>query len=354
MLIEAGDARVLLDGAGQGASTADPVDDGLQVGRRRSAASAHQPEAELLGELLVRRRELVRCQRVARAIRPSTGRPALGMHITGMWANLERCRRCSLIRSGPVAQLRPIMSMPSGSSVVSAGGDLASDEHGPGGLDRHLDEDRQADPGLHDRLLAPVHGRLGLQQVLGGLDQQGVHPAVDETLRLLGERLLQEVRVGGVAEAGELGARTDRAEHPAHPAVLCLERLSGAPRDLGAGARELLDALLDAVVGEVGPVRAERVGLDRVDARLEIGGVDGLDDVGPRHVQDLVAALMLLEVLHRRSGFLQHGAHRPVGDHDALGQCLQQGLGTRRAGEVGEIDTRCGSGTRWHRNSLIA
>ena len=37
-----------------------------------------------------------------------------------MWANFERWRRCSLISAGPVAQFRPIMSMPSGSSVVSA------------------------------------------------------------------------------------------------------------------------------------------------------------------------------------------------------------------------------------------
>ena len=42
------------------------------------------------------------------------------MHITGMCANFERWRRCSLISAGPVAQLRPIMSMPSGSRVVSA------------------------------------------------------------------------------------------------------------------------------------------------------------------------------------------------------------------------------------------
>ena len=42
------------------------------------------------------------------------------MHITGVCENLERCRRCSLISVGPVAQLRPIMSTPSGSSAVSA------------------------------------------------------------------------------------------------------------------------------------------------------------------------------------------------------------------------------------------
>ncbi len=38
----------------------------------------------------------------------------------GIRACRARCRRCSAISAGPVAQFRPIMSMPSGSSAVSA------------------------------------------------------------------------------------------------------------------------------------------------------------------------------------------------------------------------------------------
>ncbi len=51
---------------------------------------------------------------------PSTGRPAFGITDTGSRACLDRCRRCSLISSGPVAQFSPIRSMPSGSSAVRA------------------------------------------------------------------------------------------------------------------------------------------------------------------------------------------------------------------------------------------
>ena len=51
---------------------------------------------------------------------PSTGRPAFGITETGIVECRDRCRRCSLISAGPVAQFRPIMSMPSGSSAVSA------------------------------------------------------------------------------------------------------------------------------------------------------------------------------------------------------------------------------------------
>src|SRR5665647_1092216 len=122
--------------------------------------------------------------------------PALGMHMTGTCEYLERWRRCSLISVGPVAQLSPIASMPSGSRVGQGRADLAAHEHRAGRLDRHLDEDRQADARLGDRLLAAVHRRLGLQQVLRGFDQEGVGAAPDEAEGLLGEGRL-EVRVGG-------------------------------------------------------------------------------------------------------------------------------------------------------------
>ena len=42
------------------------------------------------------------------------------MTVIGMRLWRERARRCSLISAGPVAQFRPIPSMPSGSSAVSA------------------------------------------------------------------------------------------------------------------------------------------------------------------------------------------------------------------------------------------
>lgn len=51
---------------------------------------------------------------------PSTGNPALGITDTGMRACRDRWRRCSLISAGPVAQFKPIMSTPSGSTAVNA------------------------------------------------------------------------------------------------------------------------------------------------------------------------------------------------------------------------------------------
>ncbi len=51
---------------------------------------------------------------------PSSGRPAFGITDSGTRACLASCRRCSLISAGPVAQLSPMTSMPSGSSAASA------------------------------------------------------------------------------------------------------------------------------------------------------------------------------------------------------------------------------------------
>ncbi len=215
--------------------------------------------------------------------------------------------------------------------------DLAAHEHRAGRLDRHLDEDRQADARLDDRLLAAVDGRLGLQDVLRGLDEQRVGAAEDEPAGLESERRL-EVGVCGVPEARQLRAGSHGAEHPAHPVIAGLEVLGDPPRDLRAGARELLDAILDAVVGEVRPVGAEGVRLDRVDARLEVGAVDRLEDVGAADVEDLVAALVLLEVLEGRVELLQHRAHRAVGDHDALLEGRQERLGTLRPRDRRDVE----------------
>ena len=100
--------------------------------------------------------------------------------------------------------------------------------------------------------------------------------------------------------------------------------------DARAGLGELLDAVLDAVLREVGEVGAEGVGLDAVDPDVEVGLVHGADDVGPGHVEDLVAALVALVVVEAGAlalvGGLQHRAHGAVGDDDAFGEGRSAGL----------------------------
>jgi hypothetical protein len=94
--------------------------------------------------------------------------------------------------------------------------------------------------------------------------------------------------------------------------------------DPGAGLGQLVDPVGDVVLGQVREVRAERVRLDEVGARLEVRVVDATHHVGPRDVEDLVAALQPLEVVEGQVGGLEHRAHGPVGDEYALRQRLQQ------------------------------
>ncbi len=353
VLVQAGDAGILLDHPQRGLRAADPLHDRPQVFRGRAAASADQAEPELPDELLVRRRQLVRGQRVARAVGAEHREPRVRHAHHRDVGELRQVPQvlAHLGRAGRAVQ--PDHVDAERLERGERGRDLAAHEHRAGRLDGHLDEYRQPDAGLDDRLLAAVHRGLGLQQVLRGLDEQRVRPTEDQAAGLQGEGRL-EVRVGGVAEARQLRAGTHRAEHPPHPAVARLEFLDGAAGDLGTGPGELLDAVLDAVVREVRPVRAEGVRLDGVDPGLEVRRVDGGHDVGSRHVEDLVAALVLLEVVHARVGILEHRTHRAVRDHHALLQCGEQRLRAGGAGEICDVERRRGPDSGWHRNSLSA
>ena len=67
--------------------------------------------------------------------------------------------------------------------------------------------------------------------------------------------------------------------------------------------------------------------------------MDCTHDVGAGEVQDLVAALELLEVLQRQVMALQHGAHRPISDHDAFATTSSEDRLAKRRAEI-----------RWGRN----
>jgi hypothetical protein len=119
----------------------------------------------------------------------------------------------------------------------------------------------------------------------------------------------------------------DRAEHEPRPVGRrhLVGDLAGQPRAL---LGELADPVGDVVVGQVGQVRAERVGLDGVGAGLEVGAVDVADHVRAGGVEDLVAALEAGEVVEHQvaalPGVLEHRAHRAVGDEDALVERVEE------------------------------
>jgi hypothetical protein len=62
------------------------------------------------------------------------------------------------------------------------------------------------------------------------------------------------------------------------------------------------------------------LGGDAVHPGRKVGVVDGPDDVRPGQVEDLVAALMAVEVAEGDGAGLEHGAHGPVGHDNPLAQ----------------------------------
>ena len=237
----------------------------------------------------------------------------------------ERCRRASLISTGPVAQLRPTtstcmalstvraaaISVPGSmrpvSSIVTwtwSGHDPVERGHGPAGA---------------------VDGRLGRQQVEDGLDQEEVDATFEQPERLLLVGVPQ-VGVGDLAEGGELGARSHAAGHPAW--ALGRGELGGdGLGDLGAGAADLTGPVGQPVLGQHDGGGAERAGLDDVAADLEERPVDLGDEVGAGADQDLVATLEVgaAEVLGAQAQHLQIGAHGAVEDEHPLPQGLEVG-----------------------------
>ena len=142
----------------------------------------------------------------------------------------------------------------------------------------------------------PVMAALHLQDILRGLDQQQVDPALDQADGLLAEDVGQLVEgdVGklGIVGGGQLAGGPDRAGHEA--------RLSGlrrqifirqAARQRGRGPVDLEHPLRQAVFAQGDAVGAEGVGLDHIHADLQEGAVHLLDRLGVADHQVIVAAV---------------------------------------------------------------
>ncbi len=201
------------------------------------------------------------------------------------------------------------------------GSDLGTREHGAGELDGdlHLDGHLPARSG-HGTTDA-VDGRLCLQQVEHGLDDEQVDAPLEEGCRLVPVRI-PEVGVADLAEGRELGPGPEVAGHPTR-VVRCgivVDRLAG---EAGGSQVELVDPVLLAVLGQDRCECAEGVGLDDVTAHLEERAVDARNDVGAGHHQQLVAPFEVgaTEVIGGQPGQLQVGPHGAVEDHDAFGDC---------------------------------
>ena len=302
--------------------TRDGLGDPADVLGRGATAAADQRQAVIGDEARQRLGEFVRLQRVFGALGAQHRQAGVRHH-------RHRCLR--VLRQ--VAQVFAHLSGTSGAVQADHVDterldrrqrctDLAAQQHGARRLDRDVCENRDVTPELRHRTARAQHRGLELQQVLAGLDEDRVGAALEHAQRRL-QIGVPDHRVLGVPERRQLGARAHRSQHVA--LAVRGAHLVGDPAGDGGGLlRQLADLVGDVVVAEIAQVAAERVGLDRVGAGREVVAVDLLDDVGAGLVEDLVAALEVVEVVQRQIGFLQLSAHGPVAHQYPLRQGVEQ------------------------------
>ena len=322
MLVQAGHARFGLRGPPGDGMPADAGDDLAQVLGCRAATAPDQADPEIGDEPGVRVGELPGAERVPGAVTGQLGQ-------AGVRHAADRDRRVTRQVAQVFAHLggagRAVQADHVDAEGLQGGqgrADLRAEQHRAVRLDRHLGDDDDVPPGGGDGAAGPDDGGLRLQEVLGRLDQQGVHAAVQHRRGLL----VVGVPQGGEVDVPEGGQFRPRSHRPQHePGAFGRGvGVGGLAGDDGTGVGEFGDPVLLVVFTQVAVVGAERVGLDAVDTDVEVGVVDSPDDVGPGHVEDLVASFVALEVVERGIGRLKHGAHGTVGDEDALAQCAAE------------------------------
>ena len=198
-------------------ASAHPLDDGTQVLGGGTAAPADQRQPVVAREVVVRGGQLGGGQRVVGAVGGEHGQPRVGHRrdadpcVAGQVAKVL----AHLGRAGGAVQPDHVDAQRLEGGQGRA--DLGAEQHGAGGLDRHLgDQGDVRPPGGGHRPAGTDERGLGLQEVLSRLDQDRVDPALQKPRHLLGVGVTQ-VDEGGVAQGGQLGARPDRAQHPAGP-----------------------------------------------------------------------------------------------------------------------------------------
>ena len=279
----------LLAGARRGAGGAVLVDGAADRGdlrRRRAAAAADQLRAERpcpcreLGEVLggrVRERDARAGDRRQPDVRQGRERRSVAGHVG------ERVER----RGRPAAVVRAErgqVELPQARAGVACRD--AGHRH-PVAVEAHQRHDRQARDGAHR-----LDRELQLEQVVERLEHHDIGAAALQDPRLLGER-------GAVV----LSARPDRPadEDLAAGDLACLAG------ELHPGRVDLLEVVLEEVLGQLGSVRAERVRLDQLGPGVDEADVHRDDRVGGAQVRLLGAA-------QARHGGREHDSHAAVGD----------------------------------------
>ncbi len=159
-------------------------------------------------------------------------------------------------------------------------------------VEGHQRDDRKARDGAG--ALDRVHQ---LVEVVERLDHEQVRSSALEHLGLLGEELPAHARGGRLSEGPDGAADEDVAPG----------RLARVAGQLDRGRVDLLELVLEEVLGELAPVRAEAVRLDQLGARVDKADVEG--DDGVRGAQ-----VCLLGAAQARHGGRDERSHPAVAD----------------------------------------
>ena len=326
---------------GVGAQAARPP---RRPGARCSGVVPQQPPtrrgAELGDERGQRVGQLLRGQRVDGAVRAELRQAGVGHH---------RQREPGV--AGQVAQVLAHLGRAGGAvepDQVDAerlqrgqrGADLGAEQHRAGGLDGDVGDQRHRPAGRRPSpACAPMIADLACSRSWQVSTMHRVGAAVEQAGDLLLVGVAQRRRSGTWPSVGSLvpGPTEPSTQRGRSGVRVAVGDLAG---ERGAGLGQLADPVGDVVLGEVGPVGAEGVGLDRVGAGLEVGVVDAADDVGRVTLRISLQPSRPSKSSRRQVGGLQHRAHRPVGDDDALARARR--AATDLGGFAGHVDQATG------------
>ena len=190
------------------------LDHGLEVGRRRPAAPSDDGDPETGDELVVVVGELVRGEVVVHGAFHHRGQARVGDTRDRDPARRREVPEGLAHLGGARGAVEPDHVHPHGVERGEGGLDLGARQHPAGELDRHLQLEGHAPAEACHRPTGAPDGRLGLQQVVDGLDEQEIDAAGDQAVRLL---LVGVPEIGerDLPEGGELGARPHAPRHPA-------------------------------------------------------------------------------------------------------------------------------------------
>ena len=187
--------------------------------------------------------------------------------------------------------------------------------------DRARDHHRQAQVLFDEDLFAGEDGGLGVQRVEDRLDQDQVGAAIHQApdlFRVSRRQLIEgdrpEARIVHIrADRSRAVRRPERAGHETRPPVFRRRPIQRRPRQPRAFDVQVIDLVLQPVIGLRDGGRGEGVGFHDIRAGLGIAVMDFLDRLRPGQVQKVVIALL------RMVGMNMAGAARAMAGIVVLG-----------------------------------